>query len=93
MLIVTILADIIADMLAWRDKSFAWLPWLIVTIGLFITHGANNPLNDYTDFSRGIDKDDYFRIQYDVHPLVQGFWTKAQQVALFALPSAPGGSS
>jgi 1,4-dihydroxy-2-naphthoate octaprenyltransferase len=80
-------------LLAWRDKSFAWLPWLIVTIGLFITHGANNPLNDYTDFSRGIDKDDYFRIQYDVHPLVQGFWTKAQQVALFALPSAPGGSS
>jgi 1,4-dihydroxy-2-naphthoate octaprenyltransferase len=77
MLIVTILADIIAGLLAWRDKSFAWLPWLIVTIGLFIAHGTNNPLNDYTDFSRGIDKDDYFRIQYGVHPLVQGFWTKA----------------
>ena len=28
---------------------------------------------DYTDFTRGVDKDNYFRTQYGVHPLVQGF--------------------
>jgi 1,4-dihydroxy-2-naphthoate octaprenyltransferase len=82
---VTIYSCIIAGLLAWRDKSFAWLPWLIVTIGLFIAHGTNNLLNDYIDFSRGIDKDNYFRIQYGVHPLVQGFWTKPQQLRWFAV--------
>ena len=40
-------------------------------------------LNDYTDFSRGVDKDNYFRTQYGVHPLVQGFWTKRQQLTWF----------
>jgi 1,4-dihydroxy-2-naphthoate polyprenyltransferase len=85
---VTIYSCIIAGLLAFQDKSFAWLPWLIVTIGLFIAHGTNNLLNDYTDFSRGIDKDNYFRTQYGVHPLVQGFWTKPQQLRWFAVSGA-----
>jgi 1,4-dihydroxy-2-naphthoate octaprenyltransferase len=81
--IVTLYACIVAGLLAWRDGHFAWLPWLIVTFGLFIAHGTNNLLNDFTDFSRGIDQDNYFRTQYGVHPLVQGFWTKPQQIRWF----------
>jgi hypothetical protein len=84
---VTIYSCIMAGLLAWRDDAFALLPWLIVTIGLFIAHGTNNILNDYVDYSRGIDKDNYFRTQYGVHPLVQEFWTKPQQ--LFS-PCCPG---
>ena len=80
---VTIYAGIIAGLLAWRDGYFAWLPWLVVTLGLFIAHGTNNLLNDYTDYSRGVDSDNYFRTQYGVHPLVQGFWTKPQQLRWF----------
>ncbi len=80
---VTIYSSIIAGLLAWRDGYFSLLPWLVVTLGLFIAHGTNNLLNDYTDFSRGIDKDNYFRTQYGVHPLVQGFWTKSQQIQWF----------
>jgi 1,4-dihydroxy-2-naphthoate polyprenyltransferase len=80
---VTIYSCIIAGMLAWRDSVFAWLPWLIVTLGLFIAHGTNNLLNDYTDFSRGVDKDYYFRTQYGVHPLVQNFWSKSKQMQWF----------
>ncbi|MBN1304536.1 MAG: prenyltransferase [Anaerolineales bacterium] len=80
---VTIYSAIIAGLLAWRDGFFSWLPWIVVTLGLFIAHGANNLLNDYTDFSRGVDKDYYFRTQYGVHPLVQGFWTKKQQIRWF----------
>ena len=80
---VTIYACIMAALLAWRDGHFAWIPFLVVTIGLFVAHGTNNILNDYTDFGRGVDKDDYFRIQYGVHPLVQGFWTKKQQMRWF----------
>jgi 1,4-dihydroxy-2-naphthoate octaprenyltransferase len=80
---VTVYSCIIAGLLAWRDGWFAWVPWLIVTLGLFIAHGTNNLLNDYTDFNRGIDQDNYFRTQYGVHPLVQGFWTKRQQLRWF----------
>jgi 1,4-dihydroxy-2-naphthoate octaprenyltransferase len=80
---VTIYSSIIAGLLAWRDGIFSFWPWLVVMLGLFIAHGTNNLLNDYTDFSRGIDKDNYFRTQYGVHPLVQGFWTKSQQIQWF----------
>jgi 1,4-dihydroxy-2-naphthoate polyprenyltransferase len=82
---VTLYSCCMGGLLAWREGSFSWLTWIIVTIGLFLAHGTNNLLNDYTDFSRGIDKDNYFRIQYGVHPLVQGFWTKPQQLRWFAV--------
>ena len=82
---VTLYSCIIAGLLAWRDGHFAWVPWLIVTLGLFIAHGTNNLLNDYTDFNRGVDKDNYFRIEYGVHPLVQRFWTNRQQLQWFAV--------
>ena len=80
---VTLYSCAIGGLLAWRDGHFSWLPWVIATIGLFIAHGTNNFLNDYTDFSRGVDKDNYFRTQYGVHPLVQNFWTKRQQLTWF----------
>ncbi|MDK1082045.1 MAG: prenyltransferase, partial [Anaerolineae bacterium] len=74
---------VIAGILAARDGYFSWAPFLIVTLGLFIAHGTNNLLNDYTDYSRGLDNDNYFRTQYGVHPLVQGFFTKSQQFKWF----------
>ena len=80
---VTLYSAVIAGILAWRDGVFSWLPWLITALGLFVAHGTNNLLNDYTDYSRGVDKDNYFRTQYGVHPLVQGFWTKSQQIQWF----------
>jgi 1,4-dihydroxy-2-naphthoate octaprenyltransferase len=82
---VTIYSCIIAGFLSWRDGNFSFVPWLIVTLGLFIAHGANNLLNDYTDYSRGIDQDYYFRTQYGVHPLVQKFWDKKRQLVWFAV--------
>ncbi len=82
---VTVYSCVIAGLLALRTGTFPWLTWLIVTLGLFLAHGANNLLNDYTDFSRGIDKDNYFRTQYGVHPLVQGFWDKKTQMRWFVV--------
>jgi 1,4-dihydroxy-2-naphthoate octaprenyltransferase len=81
--IVTFYSCTIGGLLAIRDGHFSLLPWLIITIGLFIAHGTNNLLNDYTDFSRGIDQDNYFRTQYGVHPMFQGFWTRQQQLRWF----------
>jgi 1,4-dihydroxy-2-naphthoate octaprenyltransferase len=80
---VTVYSCVIAGLLAWRDGNFSWLPFIILTLGLFIAHGTNNILNDYTDFSRGLDTDNYFRTQYGVHPLAQGFFSKSQQIRWF----------
>lgn len=81
--LVTVYSCVISGLLAWRDGNFSWLPFIILTLGLFIAHGTNNLLNDYTDYTRGVDKDNYFRTQYGVHPLVQGFFTKPQQIRWF----------
>src|SRR5512140_1447282 len=85
---ITLYSGLIGGLLAWQytyanNKPFSILTWLILTLGLFIAHGTNNILNDYTDFSRGVDKDNYFRTQYGVHPLAQGFFTKSQQITWF----------
>ena len=83
--LVTVYSCVISGLLAWRDGYFSWGPWLILTFGLFIAHGANNLLNDYTDFSRGLDQGNYFRTQYGVHPLQQKFWDKSTQIRWFVV--------
>jgi 1,4-dihydroxy-2-naphthoate octaprenyltransferase len=85
---ITLYSGLIGGLLAWQylyaqKSSFNFLGWLILTLGLFIAHGTNNLINDYTDFSRGIDKDNYFRTQYGVHPLAQGFWDKPTHLRWF----------
>jgi 1,4-dihydroxy-2-naphthoate octaprenyltransferase len=86
---ITLYSGLIGGLLAWQHlyaggKPFNFLTWLILTLGLFIAHGTNNLINDYTDFSRGIDKDNYFRTQYGVHPLAQEFWDKPTHLRWFA---------
>lgn len=87
---ITLYSGLIGGLLAWQylhaqGKPFNLLTWIILTLGLFIAHGTNNLINDYTDFSRGIDKDNYFRTQYGVHPLAQGFWDKREHLIWFAV--------
>jgi len=87
---ITLYSGLIGGLLAWqytqaKGASFNFLTWLILTLGLFIAHGTNNLINDFTDFSRGIDKDNYFRTQYGVHPLAQGFWDKSTHLRWFAV--------
>ena len=36
--LVTVYSCIIAGLLAWRDGNFAWVPFVILTFGLFIAH-------------------------------------------------------
>ncbi len=81
--LATVYSCVIAGILAARDGYFSWIPFLVMTLGLFIAHGTNNLLNDYTDYTRGVDTDNYFRTKYGAHPLVQGFFTKAQQIRWF----------
>ncbi len=77
-LIMTFLSAAIAGILAFQDDRFnVWL-WLLVTIGLIMAHATNNLLNDYTDYVRGVDEDNYYRAQYGPQPLVHGLMTKRE---------------
>jgi 1,4-dihydroxy-2-naphthoate octaprenyltransferase len=82
---VSIFSGIIAGLFALRVGKFDFLPWLVVTLGLFIAHGTNNILNDYTDYSRGLDDGNYFRAIYGPHPLVHGFHDKKTQLRYFVV--------
>ena len=87
---ITLYSGLIGGLLAWQHlyvlgQPFPFLTWLILTVGLFIAHGTNNLINDYTDYTRGIDKDNYFRTQYGVHPLAQGFWDRRTHLLWFAV--------
>ena len=79
-LIMTFLSGAFAGIFAFRDGKFDLLKWVLVTFGLIFSHATNNLLNDYTDFNRGVDQDNYYRSQYGPQPLVHGLFTKRQQL-------------
>jgi 1,4-dihydroxy-2-naphthoate octaprenyltransferase len=43
-----------------------------------MAHATNNLVNDYTDYIKGVDQDNYYRAQYGPQPLVHGLLTKRQ---------------
>jgi len=73
---LTLLSGVIAGLLAFRDGFFDFPLWLAMTLGIYFAHSSENLVNDYIDFTRGIDEDNYYRGQYGIHPLVHKFWTK-----------------
>lgn len=76
-LIMTFLSGAIAGILAYTDGAFNFWYWILVTFGIVMAHATNNFLNDYTDYVRGVDEDNYYRAQYGPQPLVHGLMTKA----------------
>ncbi len=84
-LIMTFISAALAGLFAWRDGSFALTPWLALTIGLILAHASNNIFNDFTDFVRGVDKDNYFRTIYGAQPVASGLMTKRQHLTYFAV--------
>jgi 1,4-dihydroxy-2-naphthoate octaprenyltransferase len=77
-LIMTFISAAIAGLLAILAGKFDFVPWLLMTVGLVLAHATNNLLNDYTDYVRGVDKDNYYRAQYGPQPLEHGLMTKRQ---------------
>lgn len=77
-LVMTFLSGAIAGILAIQSGQFNFWYWLLMTLGLIMAHATNNLLNDYTDYSRGVDQDNYYRAQYGPQPLVHGLLTKRQ---------------
>ena len=82
-LVMTFTSSAIAGLFAARDGGFRILPWLFMTLGLMLGHASNNLFNDYTDFVRGVDKDNYFRTMYGPQPVAHGLMTTRQLLGFF----------
>jgi len=84
-LIMTFISAALAGLFAWRDGSFSFVPWLALALGLIMAHASNNIFNDYTDFVRGVDKDNYYRNIYGTQPVASGLMTQRQHLTYFAV--------
>ncbi|OGN88493.1 MAG: ubiquinone biosynthesis protein UbiA [Chloroflexi bacterium RBG_13_48_10] len=84
-LIMTFLSGAFAGIFAFRDGQFDLLKWVLLTVGLIFSHATNNLLNDFTDYNRGVDQDNYYRAQYGPQPLVHGLMTKRQHLTYAAV--------
>jgi 1,4-dihydroxy-2-naphthoate octaprenyltransferase len=77
-LVMTFLSASIAGILAFRDQAFNLGLWALVAFGLVMAHATNNIFNDFTDYAKGVDQDNYYRAQYGPQPLVHGLMSKTQ---------------
>jgi 1,4-dihydroxy-2-naphthoate octaprenyltransferase len=84
-LIMTFISAALAGLFAVKIGEFNLWAWLALTVGLIFAHATNNLLNDYTDFTRGVDQDNYFRTMYGPQPLAHGLLTKRQLLTYAAV--------
>jgi 1,4-dihydroxy-2-naphthoate octaprenyltransferase len=84
-LVLSLFSAAIAGLLAIEAGRFTGWVWLLLALGLFMAHGTNNLLNDYTDYARGVDKGNYFRAQYGPQPLEHGLLTRRQLLTYAAV--------
>ena len=84
-LVMTFISAALAGLFALRDAKFDLLPWLALCLGLILAHATNNLFNDYTDFVRGVDKNNYFRTMYGPQPVAHGLITTRQLLTYTAV--------
>ena len=84
-LVMTFISAALAGLFAWRAGEFSFVPWLALTLGLILAHASNNIFNDYTDYVRGVDKDNYYRNIYGAQPVASGLMTKRQHLTYFVV--------
>ncbi|MEP7179970.1 MAG: prenyltransferase, partial [Pseudonocardiales bacterium] len=81
---MTLVAGLLAGLLAVREPGFSWLYFLLALLGVSAAHVANNLMNDLFDTDVGQDTADYPRAQYAPHPILSGLTTR-RQLATVAL--------
>jgi 1,4-dihydroxy-2-naphthoate octaprenyltransferase len=84
-LVMTFTSGAIAGLFAFRAGMFNAGLWLLMTFGLLMAHATNNLLNDYTDYRRGVDRNNYFRAQYGPQPLEHGLMTSRELLTYAAI--------
>jgi 1,4-dihydroxy-2-naphthoate octaprenyltransferase len=73
---MTLIAGLLAGLLAVRDRGFGWGPYLLALVGITAAHVANNVMNDLFDTDVGQDTAAYPRAQYAPHPILSGLITR-----------------
>lgn len=84
-LIMTFISAALAGLFAWRDNGGNFSLWLALTFGLVMAHACNNIFNDFTDYVRGVDQDNYYRTMYGAQPIASGLMTRRQHLTYFAI--------
>lgn len=72
-LIMTAISALIGGLLAFADGSFNTLNFVVAFFGLNLAHASNNLINDWVDYKRGVDKNNYFRAEYGPQVLEHGY--------------------
>jgi 1,4-dihydroxy-2-naphthoate octaprenyltransferase len=86
---MTLVAGLVAGLLAARAPGADWR-WLVLAfVGITLAHLANNLMNDLYDTRAGSDTADYPRALYAPHPILSGLVTRrALVVAVLAVNAA-----
>jgi 1,4-dihydroxy-2-naphthoate octaprenyltransferase len=80
---MTLVAGLLAGLLAVREPGFLWGWFLLALLGILLAHVANNLMNDLFDTDVGQDTASYPRAQYAPHPILSGL-TSRRQLALIS---------
>lgn len=83
-LVMTFISAALAGLFALRDNKFHLTSWIALMLGLILAHATNNLFNDYTDYVKGVDKDNYFRTMYGPQPVANGLITVKQLMGYIA---------
>lgn len=87
-LVMTFISAALAGLFALRDGKLNVISWIALVLGLVFAHATNNLFNDYTDYVRGVDKDNYFRTMYGPQPVANGLITTRQLLTYTAITGA-----
>jgi len=75
---MTMIAALLAGLLALHDPGFNAIDFGLAAVGVMAAHIANNVMNDLFDSDVGQDTPDYPRAQYAPHPILSGLTTRSQ---------------
>ncbi|XOV81479.1 MAG: prenyltransferase [bacterium] len=75
---LTLFAVTFALCLAQPHSLVQWVLALTTGLALLLAHATNNLINDYVDHKTGVDRGNYFRVQYGVHVLESGLVSSQQ---------------
>jgi 1,4-dihydroxy-2-naphthoate octaprenyltransferase len=79
---MTLVAGLLAGLLAIRQPGFDTGWFLLALLGIVLAHVANNVMNDLFDTEVGQDTAAYPRAQYAPHPILSGLTTRRGLAAI-----------
>ena len=77
-LAMTVLAGLVAGLLAVRAEGFSLPLLLLALLGITLAHACNNIMNDLSDTDIGLDTRAYPRALYAPHPILSGMVRRRQ---------------